>query len=110
MCSTLLHVLRDSICLEFTILRNTVHIDLDRTVKEFSHDNGMIGRNVHGFTEELVELLTIVRYIHSSTGENVGRTNQDGISMIITELVPVFESEARVKYFVTLECTLYKQF
>ena len=87
--STLLNVLRDSIGLEFTILRNTINIDLDRTVKEFSHDNGMIGRNVHGFTEELVELLTIVCYIHGSTGKNVGRTNQDGISVIIAELVRI---------------------
>jgi hypothetical protein len=81
------NVLTDGVDKKLAVRGNGVNVDLASALNEFGDDNGVVGRDVGSSKELLLELILRPDDSHGSTGQNVGRTNENRVLDAVSELL-----------------------
>ena len=84
-----LDVLTDGIGDNLAVARHGIHLHLLGMLDKLTDNNRMILTHVSCQFEELLKLFLVGAYVHGSTREDVGRTNEDGEAHLVDKLVDV---------------------
>jgi len=82
-----LNVLGDGVEQQLAVGSDSVDIDLLGTLNELGDDDGVVGGDSAGIEELLLQLVDTVDDAHGSTGQDVTRADQDGVSNSLGELL-----------------------
>ena len=82
-------MLGDGVLHYLAVLRNTVKLYLVGLGHEFGNNHGVFLADLAGCGQEALQFLVVVAYVHGSTGKDVGRTNQYGITDLVDELLHI---------------------
>ena len=84
-----LDVFRDRVGLDFTVLCNSVHLNLLRVLDKLGDNDRMLLGDVGGKTEEAFELLGVRADVHRRAREDVAGTDENREADFVDELVDV---------------------
>mmetsp|Transcript_19068 Transcript_19068/g.37432 ORF Transcript_19068/g.37432 Transcript_19068/m.37432 type:complete len:514 (-) Transcript_19068:274-1815(-) len=85
--TSVLHVLRDSVVENGTVLSDSIEVNLLAVKHELGHHNRVLNGDISSILKEVSQLLLVRSHTHGSSTENVGRTHNDGVSDVAGELV-----------------------
>lgn len=82
----ILNVLGNEVSNHGTVVGDGVHLDLLGVLNVLGDDHRVLLRHVYGLVEVVGQVVLRVNGVHSSPGQDVRRTDQDGVGYPIAEL------------------------
>ena len=87
-----LYVLGDGVFHHFTVLGNSVELNLLGVLQELGYHHRIFLRYLSSHLQEVFQFFFIVAYIHRSTGEYVRRTHQYRITHLLYKAFHIFQA------------------
>ncbi len=85
-------MLRYGVCLDFTVLSHSVHLNFLCVLDKFRNHYGVLLRYVGGKLQELVKLVAVGADVHGSAGKHVAGAHEYRESHFIDEAVDIFKT------------------
>ena len=87
-----LYVLGDGVFYHFTVLGNSVELNLLGVLQELGYHHRIFLRYLSSHLQEVFQFFFIVAYVHRSTGEHVRRTHQYRIAHLLYKAFHIFQA------------------